>query len=53
MVFDDKILKLLTGFFKTILKEDNIKTGLGLYSPLLVGPGDLGSRFLAMSFFEG
>jgi hypothetical protein len=40
MVFDNKILKPLTGFCKTVLQHDNIKTGLGLYSPLLAGPGD-------------
>jgi hypothetical protein len=40
MVFDNQILKLPTGFFKTILQQDNIKSGLGLYSPVLVDPCD-------------
>jgi hypothetical protein len=40
MVFHNKILKPLTGFFKTVLQHDNIKTGLGLYSPVLVDPCD-------------
>ncbi|MDR2476565.1 MAG: hypothetical protein LBD18_02120 [Treponema sp.] len=61
MVFDNRILKLLTGFCKTVLQRNNIKTGLGLYSPLLVDPGDFrgfpeplegGLQFLPVDFFD-